>query len=301
MGRAIKPSGGGRQQQPSIAVALKKQQKEALRTGNMPHDNGLLPDTLIMPTGRHLPGWYADFRTRLKLERTRAWARATDYWATLVFAYWLVRPRPALDRRRVPTIARDLHREASTRLAEGNLAPIEARLCEGFLMSLRTRIAQRAPDRALKWTLHKYLGPPKTVSYKATMMPIQPGEQATQRNGCLQAVVRIRSLQSLRQVRKVSTKDAGGKVVGSREVFVDAAGRVTGVVGEEGDAVPGGAKETTEHLVVQKSIRVGKASPWMVWGTTEETSMDALRAEWKRAAKVKQAAKAAKAGRSAVA
>ena len=81
MGRAIKPSGGGRQQQPSIAVALKKQQKEALRTGDMPHDNGLLPDTLIMPTGRHLPGWYADFRTRLKLERTRAWARATDYWA----------------------------------------------------------------------------------------------------------------------------------------------------------------------------------------------------------------------------
>ncbi|TKA36248.1 hypothetical protein B0A55_13680, partial [Friedmanniomyces simplex] len=46
--------------------------------------------------------------------------------------------------------------------------------------------------------------------------------------------------------------------------------------GREEGRVPRDAKESVEYFVVQKSLRAGKQSEWMVWGTTEETEVGEL-------------------------
>lgn len=169
-----------------------------------------------------------------------------------------------------------------THFASGNLAPIEGQLCEGMLGSLRMRVSQRPINTGLRWTLHKYLSRPKLMSYKPAIAPGVKGETSSERNGVVQAVVRIHSLQSLQHVKRVGSRDAQNKMV-VREVLVDAQGRELEPL-EEG-VVPRDAKELLEFFVVQKSLRRGKEGPWMVWGTTEETTMDKIRREDKMHAK----------------
>lgn len=81
------------------------------------------------------------------------------------------------------------------------------------------------------------------VSDRAARLPIEGA-------GIRQAVVRIRSRQSLTRWR-------------------------------EGQVVPGTGqeKEVKEYVVIQKRLWKGKEEGWLVWGTTEETTMDKLLAE----------------------
>jgi len=46
----------------------------------------------------------------------------------------------------------------------------------------------------------------------------------------------------------------------------------------DGEAVPGSGKEkeVVEYVVVQKRLWLGKEHPWRIWGTTEETTIEAL-------------------------
>lgn len=196
-----------------------------------------------------------------------------------MYRYYMVRPRPRLHIRSIAGIAKDLHQNMYTNFASGNLAPVEGRICEGLLKSLKGRVSQRSPNTALRWTLHRYLSRPKLASYKAAIMPQQKGETRSEANGMVQAVVRIHSLQSLQHVKRVSARDATGKLT-VREVVVDAQGRELEPVVE--GAVPKDAKESVEYLVVQKSLRRSKESQWMVWGTTEETTLEKVRREDKK-------------------
>ncbi|KAK0266680.1 hypothetical protein LTS16_020445 [Friedmanniomyces endolithicus] len=243
-----------------MAVQIAKARKDALKSGQMPLDVGLLPDTLVMPSGKNLGGALrgtagsrgtggggaGGIRRRLRLEWKRGKLRALETFQRLAYKFWTVKPRPRLDYFRVHSIAQGLHREVYEHFAEGNLLPIEAKVCEGFLGSLQKRIALRAPNTG-------------------------KGELSTERNGVLQAVVRIRSLQSLQRIRKVSERDEDGRLV-VREVVVDAQGNEV-VGGQEEGAVPKDAKESVEYFVVQRNLRAGKDSPWMAWGTTEETKV----------------------------
>jgi len=284
-GRIVRPSSGGRKSAPSMAVQIAKARKDALKSGQMPLDVGLLPDTLVMPSGKNLGGALrgtagsrgtggggeGGIRRRLRLEWKRGKLRALETFQRLAYKFWTVKPRPRLDYFRVHSIAQGLHREVYEHFAEGNLLPIEAKVCEGFLGSLQKRIALRAPNTGVRWTVHRYLSKPRCVSFKAASFPFQKGELSTERNGVLQAVVRIRSLQSLQRIRKVSERDEDGRLV-VREVVVDAQGNEV-VGGQEEGAVPKDAKESVEYFVVQRNLRAGKDSPWMAWGTTEETKV----------------------------
>ncbi|KAK4892893.1 hypothetical protein LTR27_008621 [Elasticomyces elasticus] len=274
MGRAIKPSGGGRQSAPAMGVQMAKMKKDALKSGQIPLDVGLMQDTLVMPTGKNLPSWTRDWRARMRLERRRLRLRAVEYFSVMIYKYWMVKPRPDLALFRISSLARDLHRDTYSHFASGNLQPMESKLCESFLASLRRRISQRAPNTGLKWTVHKYLSKPKCMSYKAAYYPPQKGELKTERNGILQAVVRLHSLQSLQHFKKITVRDGHQKLV-VKEVATDAQGNEVLEVAE--GVVPKDAKESVEYLVVQKSLRMGKESPWMVWGTTEETKVKDLR------------------------
>lgn len=64
-----------RPSQPSVAVAQARQQRVALEAGDLPDDVGLLPGTLVMPTGRNRPGWFGQFKERWMLEKRRWWTR----------------------------------------------------------------------------------------------------------------------------------------------------------------------------------------------------------------------------------
>jgi len=202
----------------------------------------------------------------------------------------MVRPRPRLHILSVPSLAKDLHKKMYTHFASGNLAPMESQICEGLLGSLRSRVSQRNANTSLKWTLHKYLSRPRLASYRAAVYPSQKGETASERNGLVQAVVRIHSLQSLQHVKRTSSRDATGKLT-VREVLADAQGRELEPVAE--GALPKDAKESVEYFVIQKSLRRGKEGPWMVWGTAEETTLEKIRREDKKAQQDLLAAKSA--------
>ncbi|KAK5113155.1 hypothetical protein LTR85_010973 [Meristemomyces frigidus] len=278
MGRAIKPS-GKRQSNPSLSVAVAQQQKTAIRAGQIPDDIGLLPDTFIMPRGKNKPSWFGIPGGRWRMEKKRIKVRAQELLSTMMYRFFMVRPRPRLHMRSIPGIAKDLQKQMYTHFASGNMAPMEGRICEGLLGSLRSRIGQRPPNTALRWTLHRYLSRPRLVSYRAAIMPGQKGETSSEKNGAVQAIVRIQSLQSLQHVRRTSSRDATGKLT-VKEVIVDAQGREVAPV-EEGE-VPRDAKESVEYLVVQKSLRRSREGPWMIWGTAEETTLDKVRKEDKK-------------------
>lgn len=67
---AIKPHVKGKSQ-PSMALAMKRQREQMMRSGETPDDVGLQPNTFVMPHGANLPGLLTDTRTRLRME----WAR----------------------------------------------------------------------------------------------------------------------------------------------------------------------------------------------------------------------------------
>ena len=201
-----------------------------------------------------------------------------DYSA-FTFRYFLVRPRPRLHLRSIAGIAKDLHRDMYTNFANGNLAPVEPRLCEGIFGSLKQRISQRSPNTALKWTLHKHLSKPRLASYKAALMPKQKDQSSSESNGVIQAVVRIHTLQSLQHLKRIHLRDSSGDLV-EREVVVDVHGREVPSV--EDGAVPRDAKEAVEYFVIQKSLRKSKEGPWKIWGTAEEMTMERINREDKK-------------------
>jgi len=116
---------------------------------------------------------------------------------------------------------------------------------DGLLESFRSRIASRRPGELVRWTLHRYTRSPRVVSHRAVVLPVAKGAALRQ------AVVRIQSRQSLARI--------SGR-------WPDGVEKVVKGTGEE--------KEVREYVVVQKRMWKEKEGPWMVWGTTEETSVD---------------------------
>lgn len=99
------------------------------------------------------------------------------------------------------------------------------------------------------------------------LAPLTAGiSDKTKQTALQQAVVRIRSMQSLQRIKKVKGSD--GKV---REVV------------EEGSSSKDG-KEVVEYFVVQRMMRKGKMGEWKIWGTTEPTTLEKFEAEQKRRA-----------------
>lgn len=151
-----------------------------------------------------------------------------------------------------------------TCFAAGNLEAMAPQLCPGLLGSLRARVGQRLPGTYVKWTLHKHITKPRLVSLRNSFIP--GGEQTKQtRNGFMQAVVRIHSLQSTRTVKKVIVKENGMKV--EREMTVDAQGKPA----TRDSLLP--PKELVEYFVLQSVLRRSEMAPWKIWGTADEMTV----------------------------
>ncbi|KAF2773816.1 hypothetical protein EJ03DRAFT_323191 [Teratosphaeria nubilosa] len=264
---------------PSIAVKMKEQQKKALAGGELPDDVGLLPQTMVMPSSSKRPSWFKDGGNRWRMEKARIKTRFYEFASAMAYRWFMVRPRPSLDYFKTTTIAKELHSEIYKHFAAGNLAPVEHKLVDGMKSSLRGRLAQRAPNMSLKWTLHNYLSKPKLMSYKAVLFPGHKGQSSSEANAVIQAVVRIHSQQSLQHVKKISMRDARNRTT-TREVITDASGAEL----NEAEMKPR-MKDAVEYVVIQRSLRQSKECPWTMWGTTEELTMDRLKKDEKQSEK----------------
>lgn len=177
--------------------------------------------------------------------------------------------------RTLSSTAKETHKEMLANFATGELQPVEKKLCDGMLASLRRRIAQRPPNTSYIWKLHRYITPPALVSFKSYIFPETIKMKKEERHGVVQAVVRIHSLQSLRPLKRVSVKENGKTVV--REFVTDAQGvdqpleRMM-----ESSQVDRSAKETVEYVVMQQMYKRAAPGPWKIWGTTEESSLVGL-------------------------
>ncbi len=90
----------------------------------------------------------------------------------------------------------------------------------------------------MQWTIHSYGRFLRTVSDRAARLPIEGA-------GLRQAVVRIRSRQSLTRFRD---------------------GQVMAGSGQE--------REVKEYVVIQRRLWKGREEAWLVWGTMEESAVE---------------------------
>lgn len=236
--------------QPSINRAQKEQQEAMLRSGQVPDDVGLLQDTFVLPRA-------SGDRWSWRLRKRWAYTRLLEAYSMFAFK-WLVKPRPKFELSKIAPRAAELHKEMYSAFAAGNLEIVQSKVCSGLFGSLRARVAQRAPNTYLRWSVKRQLSSPKLCSYKAAVLPGPKGESSEERNAQIQAVVRLHTLQSLQHVKKVSQR-VKNKLVTKEEL-----------VGAEEE------KESVEYVVMQKTLRRGKMNNWQVWGFTNETSLQQL-------------------------
>jgi protein MBA1 len=190
------------------------------------------------------------------------------------FKVLTLKPWPKLQLRSLSDIAKELHKDMFANFATGELSSVDKKLCSGLLTSLRGRIAQRPPNTSYIWKLHRYVTPPRLMSYQATVFPETMELPREERHGIVQAVVRIHSLQSLWPVRRVPVRD--GKKTVMKDVIVSPQGDELPVELVMESSFKMNQKETVEYLVIQRMYRRAQPGPWMVWGTTEETSLAKL-------------------------
>lgn len=161
----------------------------------------------------------------------------------------------------LPSIAKRLYQEMYERFADGTIDRMQPRMAESIYASLSSKVARRSPNSRVQWKLHKYVGYPWLVSYRQTVLSTT--EPQHMRSTIQQAVVRIKSMQSLKKYKKVRQK-SGATV---EEL-------------EEGSTPD--AKPVMEYFVIQKMTKKGYPGPWKVWGTTTETTWDVIKEEDRR-------------------
>jgi protein MBA1 len=226
--------------QPSISRSQKEQQEAMIRSGQVPHDVGLLQSTFVLPRAP------AD-RWSWRLRKRWAWVRMLDIYGMAAFK-WLVKPRPNFELTTIAAKAAEMHKEMYGAFALGNIEAVQAKVCTGLYGSLRGRVQQRAPNTYLRWSVKK----------QAAVLPGPKGESKEERNAQIQAVVKLHTLQSLQHVKKVA------KRVNKQMLTMEEP------VGAEE------VKESIEYIVVQRTLRRGKMNDWQVWGFTNETSLNEI-------------------------
>jgi len=140
-----------------------------------------------------------------------------------------------------------LHRQMYSAFAEGDSNTLKTICADGLLENFQARIQSRGRE-TLKWELIKYNRKSKVMSNRSASLGME---------GIMirQAVVRINSQQKLTRF-----KPDGSIVPGTGEV-----------------------KDVQEYVVIQKKLLQGKEDDWVVWGTTEETTLESIKDEERRA------------------
>ncbi|KAF2488910.1 hypothetical protein BU16DRAFT_496653 [Lophium mytilinum] len=298
--RGLKPSQRATQ---SPTLMLKEQHKGAAGLRGLPTDMGLLPGTIIKPTGKNLPSIFRKPRVRLDIEWQNLKRGTMDrasliHWKFFLKA-WKDRPRPKLERRKLVPLAKDYHKQIYSAFAAHDAPTITRLCCSGLTSDFRTRMSHRAPGTHLTWTLSSYTSSPKIVSNRATPLPNQ------EHTGVRQVVVRLRS----KQILTTWTDEQARRAVASRIEALRAAGRevspallavesenekmavsaahggynpislhrINKALSEDTEALAATdvekvETEVTEYMVLQRRMLEGVEEGWMVWGFAEEST-----------------------------
>ncbi|CZS98214.1 uncharacterized protein RAG0_07024 [Rhynchosporium agropyri] len=204
--------------------------------------------TFITPTGRNVPSPFGSPKTYLKLRIEHLKTRLRDRFS--LFVLWVSSPSVnrkfftraiKIQRSAIAPTAVALHRQMYTLFAEGQLAALRKMCTDGIYQTFQSRIERRRKGEKVVWELVKYNGGPKLVSHRGAKIPMDGA-------AIRQAVVRIRSTQRL-------TRWVNGKQV-------------------EGT---GKERDVTEYVVLQRMTQGWEEGGWMVWGTTEETTVEELK------------------------
>lgn len=148
-------------------------------------------------------------------------------------------------------VAQELHEEMSVAYAQGQIEDLHPILCQGIFKTLGRKILLRSKEQGMRWSVVERQGKPTIVSYKVALLPTPPGEEKdVTEPGIIQAVVKLK----LKQRLETFFKDS--------KMSKSAASAKSTVV----------EKTTTEYVVVQKPISLGKESDWKIFGTTEPMS-----------------------------
>lgn len=186
-----------------------------------------------------------------------------------------VRPRPKLHFREAVTAAEKLYVETYEAIASGNLKSVESHICTGMLAKVRA-MAEHPRNLHIQWTLHKWLSPPRLMSYKVAVLPGpdgKPNKNKEEQMGFVQAVVRFHSLQSLRYTRTSVVRERGQQV--TKETPVDVWGRE--LPAEEHAAAAALNRSPTEKLeyyVVQRIMKKSQEGPWKLLSSTSEATLE---------------------------
>lgn len=275
------PFKGGKAQ-PSWALMQKKAQREAMESGKIFDEIGILPDTFVTQRMAERPEWVKAPGDRWLWEKARLKARIIATYQFVVIKYWMVRTRHPdevramgfLERIRYSLaewhkfelfkstkIADQLYKDMYKALADGNVEPLHKCAKREIFQSLKSRIAARGATTDTTWSLDKYHHRPRLVSYTAAL--IDPNRPKWAQNWLQQAVVELDTDQSLTRRRTVAgaaAKDGQQKV--AQKI---SSGRVR------------------EYFVIQKAVVDGVPGPWQIWGMTQPTSIvDVRRVEAKK-------------------
>ncbi|KAL9084685.1 MAG: hypothetical protein Q9165_007933, partial [Trypethelium subeluteriae] len=250
--------------------SYKSQQKGMMRSGaaiSEMNEFGLLAENMVWPSRSSLPSIFTYPRLRFRLATKRVWNFMFDVVGATYYKFSLrKRPWPRLSLFSLPSTAAALHTRMYTALAAGDTRTLHTLCCDSLLRSFTARIATRPTNEKLRWRLHRYVrgGKPKLVAHKAATFPSE-GLGGSAKLGVRQAVLRIRSVQSLERWREV--KGRNGEV---REVREEEEGSADG---------DGEGREITEYLVLQQKFWKGEQGDWMVWGMVEEASVEDILGE----------------------
>lgn len=268
---------GYQKPQKSRSLQQKEQMGQMQQSGDHLNYAGLMEGIFIPPTGTELPSLFkiSTLRDRLKVEYQRLIKNAIKNLQSRFMAYWYVTPSLKLEKHKTPGIAKELYEEIYTALAAGDLRPVEKKLNPGFMKSLQSRINQRPQGETLQWKLHKYLEKPKCVAFQFGVPSIHGPN--TQRMGIMQAVIRIRSQQSLFHVNRMRIRDPDNpKQFVVADVLVDRQGKA--IPEEELPAEEERSKkELIEYFVLERMLVKGEVGKWQAWGMTQETTLEDLK------------------------
>lgn len=160
-----------------------------------------------------------------------------------------------------------MHERMFSALAAGKIEQERSILSDGLASKLKDRIAARDPSQDVKWALVRDVRKPKLVSYKAMAMTMGAPSMVDKKDrippGFIQAVVRIHTVQSLQTMQKQTQKQmkSGRKSASPATTDLPLEARPI-------------EKEAVEYVVLNQSIKDGKAEPWKIWGFTRETTLE---------------------------
>lgn len=195
----------------------------------------------MAPSRANRPSLFTSPSALAKLQWARLKRKVSDLFVITIYRFSNRKHGLKIHFRKTAPTAVALHQQMYTAFAAGNIELLKKITCEGLYDSFASRIHTRPRGERWKWEVIKYTSSPRVMSNRAATLPVDDA-------GVRQAVVRICSRQRLSRY-----KADGSLVAGT---------------GEERDVM--------EYVVIQRMLWEGKENDWMVWGTTEETTLEAI-------------------------